>query len=393
MSLPTSDLSFNPRSRSSGAGDSCVLSSPAFLSCFCGGARLLPLLTRCSPRLSPAQRLHKVGFLQKKGERNKDFKKRYFELARTSLTYYAKPGGKAKGAIDLAGANVAADFAQDLPPFCFSIHTPTRRYVLQGENDHEVSAWIDALNTQQISSIQRQSEESLDPNFFEQVQEGLEEVGEGDGEDDGAEQVAPGLQLDLEVAPPEPEPVVVSVARSVGPPPTNKFSMVEELERLKADRRNLLAFILQQASEGDEPPITLPKDCEERPLDLEEVDADDLLVELQNGGQVDLTGAAREYVVDSEVFPAAELPELRHCFSERELVCAAYEALLCCTLVDDPNAAAPPSVNERDTEVLQMRIRNQLEYPNRKHTALLRGMSVLQDAVSDCVLLCLGMLA
>ena len=57
---------------------------------------------------------------------------------------------------------------------------------------------------------------------------------------------------------------------------------------------------------------------------------------LEEEMQIDLQDAARATVFDPEEFPATTVPELRPAFTEQQLTVAAFETLLCCTLVVPP---------------------------------------------------------
>eukprot|EP01111_Echinosteliopsis_oligospora_P007276 TRINITY_DN2205_c0_g1_i1.p1 TRINITY_DN2205_c0_g1~~TRINITY_DN2205_c0_g1_i1.p1 ORF type:complete len:374 (-),score=102.23 TRINITY_DN2205_c0_g1_i1:311-1432(-) len=91
----------------------------------------------------------KEGFLSKKGEINKSFRKRWFKLFGTMLFYYRKQKEQPTGCICLIGSKEpdCAPYEQDVPPFCLTIPTPNRTYYLAADTAEEMFDWCQALRS------------------------------------------------------------------------------------------------------------------------------------------------------------------------------------------------------------------------------------------------------
>ncbi|XP_071105945.1 arf-GAP with dual PH domain-containing protein 1-like [Haliotis cracherodii] len=95
------------------------------------------------------------GWLYKMGPRNEPFKRRWFTLDKRKLMYYEDPlNAFPKGEIFIghrdAGYHVTTGTTEDKPtggsPFCFTLHTPDRKFVLKAESKEEMDKWVDMLN-------------------------------------------------------------------------------------------------------------------------------------------------------------------------------------------------------------------------------------------------------
>jgi len=108
----------------------------------------------------------KAGFLEKRGEWNKAFKRRYFMLMyKQKSLAYAKTqedsnAGNHQGRIDLGHASIkdlpreSKDFSDDNR--AFQIWTPRRVYIVKAETGQEAKAWKDALKEAIEEGVNRQ---------------------------------------------------------------------------------------------------------------------------------------------------------------------------------------------------------------------------------------------
>lgn len=89
----------------------------------------------------------KEGYINKRGEVNKNFQRRYFVLKGNLLFYFDKKGDKEPlGVIILEGCTV--ELAEDEEQFCFKIlfhGTNNRTYVLGAESQESMEQWMKAL--------------------------------------------------------------------------------------------------------------------------------------------------------------------------------------------------------------------------------------------------------
>ncbi|XP_030745211.1 sesquipedalian-1-like [Sitophilus oryzae] len=89
----------------------------------------------------------KEGFLNKRGELNKNFQKRYFVLKGNLLFYFEKKGEKEPlGVIILEGCTI--ELGEEEEQFCFKIlfhGTNNRSYILGAESQESMEQWMKAL--------------------------------------------------------------------------------------------------------------------------------------------------------------------------------------------------------------------------------------------------------
>ncbi|VEN45754.1 unnamed protein product [Callosobruchus maculatus] len=89
----------------------------------------------------------KEGYLNKRGELNKNFQRRYFLLKGNLLFYFDKKGDKEPvGVIILEGCSI--ELAEDEEQFCFKIEfhgTNNRSYILGAESQESMEQWMKAL--------------------------------------------------------------------------------------------------------------------------------------------------------------------------------------------------------------------------------------------------------
>jgi len=90
------------------------------------------------------------GWLEKQGLFVKNWKRRYFDLKKGSLLYYAKPQDKvSRGIISLVQASVVLPshpgmmiLNSEYPPFCFGVKTGARMYVIKCRDNEEREEWM-----------------------------------------------------------------------------------------------------------------------------------------------------------------------------------------------------------------------------------------------------------
>lgn len=99
--------------------------------------------------------IHVEGWMAKQGHFIRNWKNRWFVLEGRVITYYAKEGAKAsKGVINMvAGTDVIIEEKYS-KPFCFTVITPAKRFVLQAADEDEMAEWIEAIqnNLECVSS-------------------------------------------------------------------------------------------------------------------------------------------------------------------------------------------------------------------------------------------------
>jgi len=93
----------------------------------------------------------KEGFMTKKGEVVKNWKRRWFVLYGSMLFYYKKQGDSSPaGWVNLQEITRLPECLVEPPPdktFCISLHTPTREYLINADNGEEMFDWIQLLRT------------------------------------------------------------------------------------------------------------------------------------------------------------------------------------------------------------------------------------------------------
>lgn len=84
------------------------------------------------------------GFLHKKGQKRRNWKKRWFCLQNGTMLYYANEKKKQlKGEINIDG-NTLVDKAPN-KPFCFYVENAAKRVLLCAKDEHDQQAWIEAI--------------------------------------------------------------------------------------------------------------------------------------------------------------------------------------------------------------------------------------------------------
>eukprot|EP01119_Soliformovum_irregulare_P002502 TRINITY_DN12752_c0_g1_i1.p1 TRINITY_DN12752_c0_g1~~TRINITY_DN12752_c0_g1_i1.p1 ORF type:complete len:478 (+),score=122.87 TRINITY_DN12752_c0_g1_i1:54-1487(+) len=105
-----------------------------------------------SPRTpSPRGDYIKVGILTKRGEKRKNWKRRWFALTSTSLQYYKKnpqesSDAKTLGVLTLAEVTSIEENSTMKKTFCWSMALPHRTYYMHADTKPEMDEWLEMIN-------------------------------------------------------------------------------------------------------------------------------------------------------------------------------------------------------------------------------------------------------
>lgn len=146
----------------------------------------------------------------------------------------------------------------------------------------------------------------------------------------------------------------------------NEYSLTAEAERLRSERRDLLHWVLKETQRVHQAKygtmsarVLLPRSttatntrtdglggvtmADPAQFDLDDPKIVERVLQTLERSQatseekpIDLQDAPRATPFDPEEFPATTVPELRSAFTEEQLRIAAFETLLCCTLIIPP---------------------------------------------------------
>ncbi|KAF9297488.1 hypothetical protein BGZ74_009815 [Mortierella antarctica] len=125
----------------------------------------------------------KSGYLMKKGERIKIWKKKWFVLRTSKLAYYKDSKEyELLRIIDIRDVHRAAEVTVKYKSHVFVILTPRRTFTVQAKNDTEMQEWISAIN-QAKTQLEFTSSSDLDsysgstPQLNEQLANGSKDTG------------------------------------------------------------------------------------------------------------------------------------------------------------------------------------------------------------------------
>ena len=92
----------------------------------------------------------KVGFLEKRGDLNKGYQRRWFVLKGNLLFYYEKQSDKEPiGVVVLEGCRIEMADREDVDNYAFQITFPgsaTRTYILSADSQEEMESWMKVLS-------------------------------------------------------------------------------------------------------------------------------------------------------------------------------------------------------------------------------------------------------
>jgi len=111
--------------------------------------------------------VEREGYLNKKGNVNKSFQKRYFVLANNELRYFkAKPSSPAEAeqgkiTLDQCTVEICTE-SKHKKQFCFELISPlqNRTYVLEADNGTNLQAWMDAIRRAMLR-LRREKSKSI----------------------------------------------------------------------------------------------------------------------------------------------------------------------------------------------------------------------------------------
>lgn len=95
------------------------------------------------------------GWLIKQGHVFKTWKKRWFTLQGTKISYFSSPDGKLKGSFSIEDATIQLDKDSNKKNF-FVISIPDKKYPVIANSEEEATAWIDAImvaNGQKVTKV------------------------------------------------------------------------------------------------------------------------------------------------------------------------------------------------------------------------------------------------
>ena len=133
------------------------------------------------------------GWLTKQGAKRKTWKKRWFELRGSMLSYYVAPAGEEKGALDLrhnAVQQVRVSTAENTERYELEIVCEGRTYRLACEHSEDRREWIQELHRARAGEEKQRNTGSAGlgedgEDFLEGGSGALDDgYGPGDGEDD-----------------------------------------------------------------------------------------------------------------------------------------------------------------------------------------------------------------
>ena len=87
----------------------------------------------------------------KKGKVVTSWKRRFFVLTSRSLTDFPRPDGKCLGAIPIREVRSVEQDLNDRD-LCFALNTSTRKYLLQVDDEKQLSEWMDDILSASVGS-------------------------------------------------------------------------------------------------------------------------------------------------------------------------------------------------------------------------------------------------
>ena len=87
------------------------------------------------------------GWMAKQGHIFRTWKNRWFVLEGRNMFYFAKEGApKPRGVIRMVDGTDVIVEERYAKPFCFTVVTPTKRFVLQAADEDEMAEWLEAVH-------------------------------------------------------------------------------------------------------------------------------------------------------------------------------------------------------------------------------------------------------
>jgi len=114
-----------------------------------GGGGVTPTLPRAALPPSvpqPGALLTVEGWMAKQGHFFPNWKNRWFLLEGRKLSYFTKQGAKTpQGVISLVRGTDLVVEERYSKPFCFTVVTRTKKFILQAANEEEMTEWIESI--------------------------------------------------------------------------------------------------------------------------------------------------------------------------------------------------------------------------------------------------------
>jgi hypothetical protein len=86
------------------------------------------------------------GWMAKQGHIIRNWKNRWFVLDGRRMFYFTKEGAtRPKGVIRLVKGTEVVVEEKYSKPYCFTLQTPKKRFILQAANEEEQAEWIEAV--------------------------------------------------------------------------------------------------------------------------------------------------------------------------------------------------------------------------------------------------------
>lgn len=116
-----------------------------------------------------AEAVRVEGWMAKQGHIIRNWKNRWFILDGRRMFYFAKEGAtRPKGVIRLVkGTEVVVEERYN-KPYCFTLQTPKKKFILQAANEEEMAEWIDAINTNLEAVAPEEAEAGADADVPEE---------------------------------------------------------------------------------------------------------------------------------------------------------------------------------------------------------------------------------
>ncbi|KDQ57062.1 hypothetical protein JAAARDRAFT_178587 [Jaapia argillacea MUCL 33604] len=116
-------------------------------------------------RGSTEETVTKAGYLWKKGERRKTWKRRWFVLRPAHLAYYKTSAEyKLLRLLDLGEVHACTPVSLKKHANTFGLVSPARTYYLQAETQHEVQEWVEAISDARQTLLSTSTQNSAHSN-------------------------------------------------------------------------------------------------------------------------------------------------------------------------------------------------------------------------------------
>jgi hypothetical protein len=102
-----------------------------------------------TPQSSEKGGVRRQGFLKKRGELNRGWKKRYCRVGGGTFSYSKSAQDSAPlGVVKLAGCQLEMGEGKEKGMFPFILRTPARSYILAADSQQEFKEWLSAISAE-----------------------------------------------------------------------------------------------------------------------------------------------------------------------------------------------------------------------------------------------------